>query len=162
MMRSPINEYGKDLENWDGELARFRSFTSFVDKWLQSIEGTESTKAMSSETAGTETTEDKTKIETEASDLFFEYPTESMDSPSHFKVFISKSLTEHYIIEIDFRDYPEKPLIKFPPKLEKMLGPPGDALLTIGNWNPKNPPKIVFFHGYIFANQWSYGHHQGS
>ena len=46
-------------------------------------------------------------------------------------------------MNINFKDYPEKPKIKFPKELKKIMGKPEDALLTFANWNPENPAKIL-------------------
>ncbi|MHC1591502.1 MAG: hypothetical protein ACXQS8_05410 [Candidatus Helarchaeales archaeon] len=142
-----LKRYQKDLENWDGELARFRAFSEFIDEWHATFKEQHEPKEIEEKDGIKEVSEElkveEDIVESEAKDLFMEYPTETIEYPHDFKVFISKSLTEHYVIEIDFKNYPERPKIAFPPKLEKMLGPPHEALLTIGNWNRENPPKIV-------------------
>ena len=47
-------------------------------------------------------------------------------------------------MEIDFSDYPLKPIIKIDEKLERDLGWDLESLLFfISNWDPKVPPHII-------------------
>jgi hypothetical protein len=129
-----INTYG-NLENWDGEVRKFRSFSEILDKELKP-EYTPITIApkLSKEEL----------IIREYDDVSAEFTCEIIkNEKSKINVFLSRSLEEHFIVNIDFKEFPEKPKIKFPKELKKLLGKPEDALLTFANWNPENPAKIV-------------------
>ena len=139
-----IGQYKDTLENWDGNVRIFKGFTDVLDRELQSLEIKEEIIKPMEEI-------EKQKLEKgmseiiliESKEISMEYPTEIIkDNPAHIKVFLSKSLTEHYTLEIDFSRYPEKPDVKFG-DIKKILGE--NPSLILENWNAENPPKICEF-----------------
>ncbi|MFW9988881.1 MAG: hypothetical protein ACFFC3_09520 [Candidatus Odinarchaeota archaeon] len=58
-------------------------------------------------------------------------------------VYITITLTNTFIISIDFTNYPKKPLVSFPEDVQNLLGDPYIALDTLKSWNPKTPLHII-------------------
>ncbi len=129
-----INTYG-DLENWDGEVRKFRSFSEILDAQLK--------PEYTPVTIPDQLSREELIIQ-EYKEVSTEFTCEIIkNEKSNINVFLSRSLEEHFIVNINFKEFPEKPKIKFPKELKKLLGKPDDALLTCSNWNPENPAKIV-------------------
>ena len=129
-----IDKYG-DIENWDGEVRKFRSFSEILDKKLKP-EYTQITipPQLSKEEL----------IIREYKEVSAEFTCEIIKNEKcNLNVFLSRSLEEHFIININFKEFPEKPKLKFPKDLKKLIGKPEDALLIYANWNSENPAKIV-------------------
>lgn len=130
-----IAAYGKSLENWDGNVIIFRPFSDVLDNEF---------KPKPPITIPTPQLLKNEMISQEIKELCAEFTCETVkDENSNVNVFLSRNLDQHYIININFKNYPEKPKINFPKELKKILGKPEEALLTVANWNPKSPPKIV-------------------
>ena len=129
-----LKEY-KDLENWDGNVKMFRPFSDILD--------TEFKFEPSTTIQAPQLSREELIIQ-EFKDVVAEFPCDMIkNTASNINVFLSRSLEEHFIVNINFKNYPEKPKISFPKDLKKILGKPDDALLTIANWNSEFPPKII-------------------
>ncbi|MHA1327882.1 MAG: hypothetical protein ACTSRH_11240 [Promethearchaeota archaeon] len=59
------------------------------------------------------------------------------------KVYLTITLTETFLIEIDFTKYPEKPLLKFPMELQNFLKMSPDDLDVLKSWDKSDPPHVV-------------------
>ncbi len=58
-------------------------------------------------------------------------------------VYITITLTNTFIIPIDFTHYPERPVVAFPDEVKKILRDPYKTLNTLREWSSKKPPHIV-------------------
>ncbi|MFX1298942.1 MAG: hypothetical protein ACFFD2_29300, partial [Promethearchaeota archaeon] len=83
-------------------------------------------------------------LASEAQDLMNEFQTEMVDgSISRIRLYLSITLEKHYVMGIDFSNYPlDIPLITLQEEVKKVIGPPS-TLNTIKNWDPKKPPHII-------------------
>ncbi len=85
-------------------------------------------------------------IASEAKDLMYYFQTEFIDSITNALVYLSITLDEHFIIGIDFTDYPEKPKLNIPLEIIKLFD--GDInkfwekTISYSNWNSDNPKRI--------------------
>ncbi|MHA1249501.1 MAG: hypothetical protein ACTSRP_05875 [Candidatus Helarchaeota archaeon] len=59
------------------------------------------------------------------------------------KVYLPISLYTTYEVDIDFKNYPNKPLIKYDDTLKTILGTPEGSLHILKKWDPSNPPHII-------------------
>ncbi|MFX0039509.1 MAG: hypothetical protein ACFFCY_02325 [Promethearchaeota archaeon] len=83
-------------------------------------------------------------INTELSLIQQEYAFDQIDSTGGLiNVYITITLTKTFIITIDFRNYPDKPIISIPDEIRNILGDPNETTDILKNWNKKNPPRIV-------------------
>ena len=73
-----------------------------------------------------------------------EYAYDQIDQKNtNINVYITITLTKTFIIQIDFANFPDKPIVSFPEKVREILGDPYQSLETLIKWNSKNPPHIV-------------------
>ena len=129
-----LEEFG-DLENWDGNVRMFRVFADILDKEL---------KFDTSITPRPQYLSKEEMIIREYKGICSEFPCEMLkNTSSNINIFLSRNLEEHFVVNINFKDYPDRPKIKFPKELKKILGKPEEALLTIANWNSDTPPRIL-------------------
>ncbi|NHI93040.1 MAG: hypothetical protein EAX96_11100 [Candidatus Lokiarchaeota archaeon] len=134
-----IEEFKEILNNWDGNVRIFKRFTEVLDNEFKT-EIIEEVKPIKNNEPAKEIKKVDENIFNESKQVSMEFPTEIIqDNPAHIKVFLSKSLTEHYSIEIDFSKFPEKPIVNFG-EIAKVLGE--NPSLILENWNAENPPKI--------------------
>ncbi len=132
-------KYG-NLEDWDARVDRFRPFSSVLEEVLKPKEA----PAPKPQPVYAPPLSKNEIILEEFESVCAEFTCEMIkEETSNINVFLSRSLEEHYVININFKDYPEKPKMKFPRGLKKILGKPEEALLTLANWNSENPPHIV-------------------
>jgi hypothetical protein len=84
-------------------------------------------------------------LATQTQQLMGEFQVELVDNViSRIKVYLDISLTEHYVIGIDFSAYPqEKPLLTVQEAVKEAIGDPNLILNTLKDWNQGNPPSIV-------------------
>ncbi|MBD3226720.1 MAG: hypothetical protein GF329_00905 [Candidatus Lokiarchaeota archaeon] len=84
-------------------------------------------------------------LATQAQQLMNEFQVELVNGTiSRVKIYLDISLEEHYIIGIDFSAYPtQKPLISVQESVKEKIGNPEQALNTLKNWDPNNPPTIL-------------------
>ncbi|MFX1408978.1 MAG: hypothetical protein ACFFA6_01390 [Promethearchaeota archaeon] len=59
------------------------------------------------------------------------------------EVYITITLTKTFVINIDFTNYPDRPLLSYPDEVKKLIGSPHKSLDSLIDWNPKNPHHIV-------------------
>ena len=72
------------------------------------------------------------------------FQTDFLDKMSRANVYISASLEDHFVIEIDFSNYPDIPQLKVPEKVRKLFIMPMEVNITcLKNWNRQNPPHIL-------------------
>jgi len=84
-------------------------------------------------------------LATQAQQIMNEFQVELVDGIiSRLKIYIDASVTEHYIVGIDFSAYPnEKPLITVQESVKNILGDPNEVLNTLKNWDSSNPPPVL-------------------
>jgi len=135
-----LEEFKENLIDWDGNVVPFKRFKDVLDEKLAKDKTEEEPDDQKPE----EKLIDVEKgILDESRDVSNEFPTEILNNnPAHIKVFLSKSITEHYTLEIDFSKFPEKPKVIFG-EIIKVLGE--NPSLILDNWNVDNPPKICEF-----------------
>ncbi|NVM31708.1 MAG: hypothetical protein HWN65_22915 [Candidatus Helarchaeota archaeon] len=129
------------LENREITLEQFKSKKEILENQLRAIlEKISEYKEM----GGVETKRDALIAE-EANRLMYEFQTEfSTDYVSQPKVFISASLDDHFIFEIDFTNYPEKPKLTTPEMLQRLFTVAFDTKVSaLNKWSPQNPPHIT-------------------
>ncbi|MHA1300827.1 MAG: hypothetical protein ACTSO9_15525 [Candidatus Helarchaeota archaeon] len=80
----------------------------------------------------------------EAKNLMCNFQTDFLDKMSKAKVYISASLEDHFIFEIDFSNYPEIPKLVIPEEVRKLFILPMNVNLTcIKDWDRNKPPHII-------------------
>jgi len=67
----------------------------------------------------------------------------SAENPGKINLFLSITPEIHYIIQIDFANYPEKSEFILPSDLYDELGNPAEFLLYLRDWSSQNPPHII-------------------
>ena len=93
---------------------------------------------------GSVETKKDASIAAEANKLMYDFQTEFDDYISRPKVFLSASVDDHFVFDIDYTNYPEKPTLKSPETLQKLFEVPFNTKITLLNkWIPQNPPHIV-------------------
>ena len=82
-------------------------------------------------------------LATEAQELMNEYQTEIVDgSISRMRIYLSITIDKHYVLGLDFSNYPSSPpLITLQDAVKKVVGE-SSSLDTVKNWDPQNPPHI--------------------
>ncbi len=65
------------------------------------------------------------------------------ETPTYIKVYLSITPEIHYTIELDYKNYPEVPIISLPPTLHDEIGDPVRFLPGVSRWTPQNPPHII-------------------
>jgi len=80
----------------------------------------------------------------EAQLLMNEYQTEIVDGAiSRMRLYLSITMEKHYVLGIDFSNFPESPpLITLQQAVKDVVGEPG-ALEIMKNWDPKTPSHIT-------------------
>ncbi|MHA1232296.1 MAG: hypothetical protein ACTSRP_14905 [Candidatus Helarchaeota archaeon] len=84
-------------------------------------------------------------LATQAQQIMNEFQVELVDGIiSRLKIYLDVSLTDHYIVGIDFSAYPnEKPLLTVQESVKKLIGDPNEVLNTLKNWDSSNPPSVL-------------------
>jgi hypothetical protein len=86
------------------------------------------------------------QIAGEAKDLMYYFQTDFEDSISKVKVYLSITLEDHFIVGIDFTDYPECPKLEIPPKVLQLFKNSSEgfyaSLSSYSNWDTENPGRI--------------------
>jgi len=73
---------------------------------------------------------------------YYAYDQTSND-PADISVYIPITLSTSFVISVNFKEYPERPLISFPEEIKKILGDPNNSLGLLKKWNPKKASHIV-------------------
>ncbi len=86
------------------------------------------------------------QIAGEAKDLMYYFQTEFIDSISQVLVYLSITLDDHFVIGIDFNDYPERPKLKVPPEVLELFSNSEKGfysdISTYTNWDSEQPSRI--------------------
>jgi len=62
-------------------------------------------------------------------------------------VYLTITISKTFMINVNFQNYPEKPIISFPEEVLNLVGDPNQTLETLRKWSSKKPPHIVdIFH----------------
>lgn len=85
----------------------------------------------------------------EAKDLMYYFQTEFIDSITNANVYLSITVDDHFIIGIDFTNYPEKPKLKIPSKIIELFKEEEieenkfkEKIPSYSNWDSENPKHI--------------------
>jgi ubiquitin-protein ligase len=80
----------------------------------------------------------------EAQQLMNEFQVEIVDDAiSRMRIYLSITLEKHYVMGIDFSNYPfSPPLITVQEEVQRVIGDPHSFEL-VKNWNPDKPPHII-------------------
>ena len=82
----------------------------------------------------------------EAKDLMYYFQAEFIDSVTNAKVYLSITVDEHFIIGIDYSNYPQKPKLDIPPEILKLFDDDENEFYenipSNLNWDAENPKKI--------------------
>jgi hypothetical protein len=83
-------------------------------------------------------------LASEANKLMYEFQTEFPEEITKPKVYISASVDDHFIFEIDFTNYPGKPILKSPDSLLKLFEVPFDQKISLlKSWSSQTPAHII-------------------
>ena len=84
-------------------------------------------------------------IAEQANKLMYEFQTDFLDKISRAQVYISASLDDHFIFEIDFSNYPGKPKLIDPEIIRRKISilPFETKISRLMNWGPENAPNVV-------------------
>ncbi len=84
------------------------------------------------------------EINTELSLIQQEYAYDQIGTKeAEINIYITITLTSTFIIQIDFTNYPEKPIVTFPNEVRRILGEPYKILNILKEWKSKQPSHIV-------------------
>lgn len=84
------------------------------------------------------------EINTELSLIQQEYAYDQIGTKeAEINVYITITLTNTFIIQIDFTNYPERPIVTFPNEVRRILGDPYKILNILKEWKSKQPSHIV-------------------
>ena len=135
-----VNALKSQLENREVTLEVFKKEKETLENQLRAI----LEKISQFKESGVKETRKDAFIAEEAKRLMYEFQTEFSDYVSKPKVYISASLDDHFVFDVDFENYPEKPTLSSPPMLQKLFEVPIDTKFPIlKDWSPQNPPHIV-------------------
>lgn len=140
---SEVNGLKVKLQERKITLEEFREKKDVLENTLRGI--LEEISQYKDEDVGTEETRHDAYIAEEANRLMYEFQTEfGMEYISKPRVYISASLDDHFIFQIDFTDYPAKPILTNPRFIQKLFEVPLESRLEIlNNWDASKPNHIV-------------------
>jgi len=64
-------------------------------------------------------------------------------NPADINVYMTITISKTFIIGINFKDYPKKPIFSFPDDVKSILGDPNKSFKSIKKWSAKKPPHII-------------------
>ena len=64
-------------------------------------------------------------------------------NPAEITVYMTITIAKTFIIDINFAEYPKRPIINLPDQLKNILGDPYDSLASLKKWNAKKPFHII-------------------
>ncbi|MHA1230855.1 MAG: hypothetical protein ACTSRP_23885 [Candidatus Helarchaeota archaeon] len=145
-----VNELKKQLEQASISLPEFKQKKERLQDELRDI----LTKiAQYKEMAGiSQVTKKESEIAGEAKDLMYYFPTDFEKNIYEAKVYLSITLDKHFIFTINFKDYPQRPIISVPDGVIEKFGTKEQFLQKIPsyiNWNSNNPKHIYELVGEI-------------
>ncbi|MHA1651655.1 MAG: hypothetical protein ACTSYB_15800 [Candidatus Helarchaeota archaeon] len=83
-------------------------------------------------------------LEKERDLILQEYSADYEDeNPAEMIIYLSLTPEIHYQIQLNFKNFPEKPEIILPSALKQEIGDPNRFLTHLREWDPHNPPHIV-------------------
>ena len=135
-----VNSLKVQLKNREITLEEFKTKKEVLENQLRDILG----QISKYKEKGTVETKRDAIFAEEANRLMYEFQTEFSEMISKPTVFISASLEDHFTIDIDFSNYPERPTVTFPNMLHKLFSVPIDTKFDIlNNWDPQNPRHMT-------------------
>jgi len=85
-------------------------------------------------------------IADEAQELMYYFPTDFEGSITDAKVYLSITVDAHFVIGIDYEDYPQRPKLEIPPSILELNnnneGEFYEKIPSYINWDPDNPKRI--------------------
>ncbi|MFX1451108.1 MAG: hypothetical protein ACFFCM_09720 [Promethearchaeota archaeon] len=136
-----VNALKADLQKGTISLEKFREKKDILENILRGI----LEKISQYKEKGTPEQKIDAGIAEQANKLMYEFQTDFPEKISRAKVYISASLDDHFIFDIDFTNYPGKPKLIDPEIIRKKISimPLETKIPLISNWDPNNPPNIV-------------------
>ena len=135
-----VNSLKTQLEKREINLEEFRAKKEFLENELRGL----LQQISKFKEEGPKEIKRDAFIAEEANKLMYDFQTEFSEYISKPKVYLSVSIVDHFIFEVDFTNYPEKPILIPPPFVEKLFEEPFDTKISIlTNWSPQNPPHIT-------------------
>ncbi len=64
-------------------------------------------------------------------------------NPADITIYMTLTITKTFIIDINFMEYPQKPIISLPEQLINILGNPYESINMLKKWNVKKPVHII-------------------
>ncbi|NVM52502.1 MAG: hypothetical protein HWN66_02280 [Candidatus Helarchaeota archaeon] len=135
-----VNTLKDQLQNREITLEQFKDKKEVLENQLRKI----LEQISKYKEKGTVETRKDAHIAEEANRLMYEFQTEFSDYISKPKVYISASLDDHFIFDVDYSNYPGKPNLIYPDSLKKLFLVPFDTKISVlNNWSSQNPSHIV-------------------
>ena len=86
------------------------------------------------------------RIAGEAKELMYYFQTEFIDSVSKVQIYLSITIEDHFVVGIDFTDYPERPILDIPREVLQLFKNSSEgfynSLSTYSSWDSENPARI--------------------
>ncbi len=136
-----VNSLKADLQKGTITLDKFREKKDILENILRGILD----KISQYKDKGTPEQKIDAGIAEQANKLMYEFQTDFLEKISRAKVYISASLDDHFIFDIDFSNYPGKPKLIDPEIIRKKISilPLETKIPLLTNWNSANPSNIV-------------------
>lgn len=147
-LKAKVKEIISAVNNLKGQLERreisLEEFRERKEKLENELRGILEKISQYKEKGVTKEIKQDAHIADEAHKLMFEFQTEFSDIISKPKVFLSASVDDHFIFDIDFTNYPQKPKLTYPTQLQKLFEVPFEQKLSVlTKWTPQQPGHIV-------------------
>ncbi|MFX0140317.1 MAG: hypothetical protein ACFFDN_42145 [Candidatus Hodarchaeota archaeon] len=136
-----VNDLKADLQKGTITLEKFREKKDILENILRGI----LEKISQYKEKGTPEQKIDAGIAEQANKLMYEFQTDFLEIISRAKVYISASLDDHFVFDIDFSNYPGKPKLIDPEIIRKKISilPLETKIPCLTNWDPQNPSNIV-------------------
>ncbi|MHA1792151.1 MAG: hypothetical protein ACTSVI_05860 [Promethearchaeota archaeon] len=83
------------------------------------------------------------RLKEEHDKIMMEYSFDYNSNIADINIYLTISIESTFIIKINYFNYPERPIIEFPPTLSSLIKDPLNELNSLRNWNPSNPPHVI-------------------
>jgi hypothetical protein len=135
-----VNALKGQLEQRQITLEEFKVKKEALENTLRSI----LEKISEFKEKGTVETKKDAHLAEEAKRLMYEFQTEFPETMSKPKVFMSVTVVDHFVFDVDFSDYPAKPTLFVPERVQNLFDVPFETKLNVlQNWDTQNPPHIT-------------------
>ena len=138
-----VNELKKQLEISAISLPEFQTKKDNLQNELREI--LNEIAEYKEQTGISESTKKDSQVAEQAKDLMYYFQTDFEESISKAKVYLSITVDMHFIFEIDYSKYPERPILQVPDEINEKFKPIETFYKKIpsySNWNEKAPKNI--------------------